>query len=230
MLTIKAHPELCHQYGAIESIAKQAVFWKIEDPVLKGQLAMHNPKSLEEIKQLTTLYEGTKIGYTKKGKRPVRQMFHQYLEDGSDLCDEEEDEWEGYSLESSKWEDCEIRENTDQNRPRGRQNPQREIICYACNKKGHIATHCPERGNKTGNVGRFKQSVRYQQGQLYEAILDKLEQKIIELTAQIAKILDKFQNEQTQAPASVVTQKQNMLKALKEATDALVKSDNNSLN
>ena len=51
MLTIKAHPEISHQYGAVESIAKQAVFSKIDDPVLKSQLAMHNPK------QLTTLYE-----------------------------------------------------------------------------------------------------------------------------------------------------------------------------
>ena len=150
MLTIKAHPEISHQYGAVESIAKQAVFWKIDDPVLKSQLAMHNPKSLESLKQLATLYESSRQGQNKKGRRPIRQNFYPDPDTYLEFPEEEDEEWEAYLSDCSDWEDYEVRDNKDQNRMQRRPNGPREIICYNCNKKGHIAPRCPEKVEKPG--------------------------------------------------------------------------------
>lgn len=233
MLTIKAHPEISHQYGAVESIAKQAVFWKIDDPVLKGQLAMHNPKTLEALKQLATLYESSKQSPYKRGRKPIRQNFYSDAEHYREGPYEDEDEWEDFLSDDSEWEEYEVRENKEQNKMRGKPSLPKDIVCFNCNKKGHISPRCPEKVDKTG---KWRPQRRPFPNPPLASKVDLLEKRLVDLQLELknglAKLLgnqERTEEEQDRSPAT--TAKQNPIaQAIRDVAEALMEQEVNHLN
>ena len=115
-----------------------------------------------------------------------------------------------------------------------RPNGPREIICYNCNKKGHIAPRCPEKVEKPGKWQPQRRPISHPTlGEKF----DKLEQQFTELKSQLAKLLEnqsktnqnKTENEQVQAPVSA-TKQNTMLKAIRDATEALIEQEHDHLN
>lgn len=137
LLATRAHPHIGIDNPALNDIVVQALYNLIEDPQLKTQVAVSKMKCIDDIVDLATAYDASRMTKQPRSNNPkIRSTMLAYGQ--SSFSDPD---W----YESSNDSDF---ENTDEKDEWIRFSQQKlnkaDVTCYNCGKKGHFRGECKE--------------------------------------------------------------------------------------